>query len=233
MCTHPSASSHPMSPVRYQPSRNAAAVAASGRYPSIARRAQHLDLTGLARWQHRAVVGIGDPHLHAGDGEPRAVETPRSGCVHRVGGDHRDLAGAVGGEPRHAGAAGDGARHLLGDRRRAPHHVAQRAEVVGLEARVVGHPERDRRDGHLEREAVVGDRAQRRVEVEPRVEPDARAGVDGGDDVEQSEDVHGRCRHLEPVVVGEPERGHSSARPRARGTGGCAAPPSASRWCRS
>ena len=139
--------------------------------------------------------------------QARAVEPPPVGVLHRVGRDHRDLAGAVRGEPAHAGAAGDGAGDLFGHRGRAPHDVAQRAQVEVLEPRVVGHAERDRRDRHLERHAFLLDGAQRRVEVEARVQADPRARGHRGHDVEQPEDVHRWRRDLEAVAVGEAERG--------------------------
>ena len=98
-------------------------------------------------------------------------------------------------------------RHLFGDGRRTPHHVAQRAR--GRSPRAAGgSPCRARwGDRLVEREVLVLHRAQRRVEVEPRVQAEPCAGGDGGEDVEQPEDVHGRRRDLEAVGVGEAERG--------------------------
>ena len=72
---------------------------------------------------------------------------------------------------------------------------------------MVRHAQRDGCHRHLERHALLGDGTQRSVEVEAGVQADPRAGGDRGDDVEQAEDVHRRSRDLEPVPVGEPERG--------------------------
>ena len=145
--------------------------------------------------------------LTPGAGRPALSRRHRSGVLHRVRRDDGYLARAVGGQPPHPDATGDGARHLLGHRRRAPHDVAQRGQVEVFEPRVVGHAERDRRHRHLERHAFLLDGAQRRVEVEARVQADPRPCGHRGHDVEQPEDVHGWRRDLEAIAVGEPECG--------------------------
>ena len=74
-----------------------------------------------------------------GTASPTVSSRQRSGSctgLHAITGH---LAGAVGREPAHAGATGDGLRDLLGHRRRAPHDVAQRRQVEVLQPRVVGH----------------------------------------------------------------------------------------------
>ena len=166
------------------------------------RRAAGLDLADPARLEHRAGVEVDDPELHAGRRQAGRVEPPRVGSVDRVAGDHRQLAGAVGGQPAHAGALGDGLGHALGDRRGAPHDVAERREVERLEVGVVGHGQGDRRHRHLEGHAVGLDAAQHLVEVEAAVQPHGGAGLGGGQQVEQAEDVRRRRGHLEAVVGG-------------------------------
>ena len=66
---------------------------------------------------------------------------------------------------------------------------------------MVGHGQRDRGDGHLERHPLVLNAAQLLVEVEAAVQADGGAGRRGGEQVQQPEDVRRRRRHLEAVVV--------------------------------
>ena len=61
--TQPSGSRHPTSPVRYQPSTMASAVASSGQVPGHERRAAGLDLTDLARRQDGTGVEVDHPEL--------------------------------------------------------------------------------------------------------------------------------------------------------------------------
>ena len=82
------------------------------------------------------------------------------------------------------------------------------------------------RHGHLEGDAVGLDAAQHLVEVEPPVQPHGGAGLGGGEEVEQAEDVRRRGGHLEAVVGGEAERLHPVGGAGARSSGACAAPPS-------
>jgi hypothetical protein len=77
---------------------------------------------------------------------------------------------------------------------------------VVLERRVVRHREGDRGDGHLERHALGRDVPQHLVEVEATVEANGRAGLGGGEQVEEPEDVRRRRRDLEAVVRAEPQR---------------------------
>ena len=168
MCSHPAGSSQPMSPVRYHPSWNDAAVSESGRYPAMA-DGLRTSISPVAPASSTAPVsGSVIRTSSPGTGRPTLSRRHWSGSAHRVHRDHRHFTGAVGGEPAHAGSAGDGTRDLLGHRRRAPHDVAQRGQVEVLQPRMVRHAERDRRDRHLERQAVLADRPQRRVEVEAR-----------------------------------------------------------------
>src|SRR5205085_2793583 len=97
--------------------------------------------------------------------------------------------------------------HAGGDRGGAPHDVAQRREVEGLEVGVVRHGQGDRGDGHLEGDAVGADAAQDLVEVEAAVQPHGGAGLGGGEQVQQPEDVRRRGGDLEAVVGAEAEGG--------------------------
>ena len=139
-------------------------------------------------------------------GSPAESRRHLSGSIDRVGGDHGHLAGPVGGEPADTGAR----RHPLGhagrDRCGAPHDVAERREVVGLEVRVIGHGQRNGGDRHLERHAIFLDAAELLVEVEAAVQPDGRAGRGRGEQVQEPEDVRRRRRHLEAVLGAEPQR---------------------------
>ena len=178
-----------------------------GQVSGHTRGAPGLDLTDVAGLQDRARVEVDDPQVDAGRRQPGGVEAPRRRVVDRVGGDHRQLAGAVGREPVHAGALGHGAGDALGHRRGAPHDEPQRRQVVLLEPGVVGHGESDRGDRHLEGHPLALDALQHLVEVEPPVQPHGGAGLDGGQQVQEPEDVRRRGRHLEPVVGTEPEGG--------------------------
>ena len=139
-CTQPSGSSQPTSPVRYQPSANASAVGLVREVAGHHRRAPHLDLADLARRGSGSPVSRSTTRSSTPAGG-RPAESSRHALGSSTGlhGDHRQLAGAVGGQPAHAGALGDGLGDALGHRRRAPHDVAQRRQVVVLERRVVGH----------------------------------------------------------------------------------------------
>ena len=68
--------------------------------------------------------------------------------------------------------------------------------------------QRDRRHRHLQRHPLRLDAAQHLVEVETAMQPHRRAGLGGGQQVEQPEDVRRRRRDLKAVVRAEPERGH-------------------------
>ncbi len=80
---------------------------------------------------------------------------------------------------------------------------------------MVGHCERDRRDRHLEGHPFFLNGAQFLLEVETAVQTDCCAGLGGGQQVEEPEDVRRRRRHLETVVVPETE----CAAPVRRGQG--------------
>ena len=172
------------------------------------RRAPRLDLAHTARLEHGAGVEVDDAELHLRPGQAGRVEPPLVGAVDRVARDHRELAGAVGRQPSHAGPGRDGLRHARGDRRGAPHDVAERREVERLEVRVTGDGEGDRGHRHLEGDPVGLDPAEHLVEVEPAVEPNGGSGLGGGEEVEEAEDVRRGSGHLEAVVGGEPERLH-------------------------
>ena len=167
------------------------------------RRAPGLELADLAGPDDPAAVEVGDPELDVRRRHAGRVEPPGGGVGDRVDGDHRQLAGAIRRQPPDARALGDRNGHALGDRGRAPHDVAQRREVVVLEARMVRHGQRDGGDRHLQGHALGRDAAQHLVEVEPAVQPDRGAGLRGGEQVEEAEDVRRRRRHLEPVVGAE------------------------------
>ena len=170
------------------------------------RRALDLYLADAAGLEDGAGVEVDDAQRDAAHGEPGGVEAPPVRLIDRVGGDHGHLTGPVGGEPADAGAR----RHALGhagrDRRGAPHDVAERREVVGLEVRVIGHGQRNGGDRHLERHAIFLDAAELLVEIEAAVEPDGRAGRGRGEQVQKPEDVRRWRRHLEAVLGAEPQR---------------------------
>jgi hypothetical protein len=77
---------------------------------------------------------------------------------------------------------------------------------VVLERQVVGHREGDRRDRHLEGHPLPLDRAEDLVEVEAGVQANGGPGLDGGEEVQQPEDVRRRRGHLEAVLRSQPER---------------------------
>ena len=177
-----------------------------GQVPRHRRRAAHLDLPGLTRRKDGARVQVDHPQGDVADRQPGRVEPPGLGTSDRVGGDHRDLARAVGRQPAHAGALGHRLGHRRRHRRRPPHDVAQRGEVVALELRMVGHGQGDRGHRHLERHPVAFNRAQLLVEVEAPVQADRGRGLGGGEHVQQPEDVRRRGGDLKAVVVPEAER---------------------------
>ncbi len=100
-------------------------------------------------------VEVGHAQLDLGRRQAGGVEPPGGRVADGVAGDHRQLAGAVRRQPPDAGALGDHVGHALGHRGGAPHDVAQRREVVVLEAGVVGHRQGDGGDRHLEGDAVA------------------------------------------------------------------------------
>ena len=158
--------------------------------------------------------------MHAADGSPAESSRQVSGSWHRVGGDHGHLARPVGGKPAHAGACGDQLGHRRRHRGGPPHHVAQGGQVEVLEVGVVGHGQRDRRHGHLQRHAVSSNAAQLVPEVETAVQADGGTGRGRGKQVQEAEDVRGRRRDLESVVVAEAERGAPVRRGQAEGAVG-------------
>ena len=78
---------------------------------------------------------------------------------------------------------------------------------------MIGHGQRDRGDRHLERHALVLNAAELLVEVEAAVQADGGARLGCGEQVQQSEDVRGRCGHLEAVVGAEAQRRDPVLRP--------------------
>ncbi len=149
------------------------------------------------------VASVDDPHVDPADRPADGVQ-PRG--VQIVTGDDGHFAGPVRSHPRHAGTAGDGLGDARGDRRRTPHDVAQRRQVVRLETGVRGQCQRDRGDRHLDGDAVGFDVAQHGVDVETAVQPDPRPGVERRHDVEQTQDVRRRRHHLHAVGSGQLQR---------------------------
>jgi hypothetical protein len=68
---------------------------------------------------------------------------------------------------------------------------------------VIGEGQRDRRDRHLHGDPVGLDVVQHALQVEPPVQPHPDAQLEGRGDVQQAEDVAGRGRDLDPVVLGQ------------------------------
>ena len=204
-CTHPSGSSQPTSPVRYQPSCEGVGVRLVGEVAGHHRRAAGLDLADRARRERLARVEVDHAELHLRRGQAGRVEPPRGrdrrpGCRRAPGSSLR----AVGGQEADAGAPRDGLGHALGDRRGAPHDVAERREVVAPRARG-GWPWRARSAPRPSR----GSCARPRCGGAPRRGRSARCSRTvapasaAAERLSRPEDVRGRRGHLEAVVGAE------------------------------